>query len=161
MACCHQATSHYLSQCWPRYMSLNGVTRPQRVKAQCVWMLILLSTYWSLLLQYFSHMIEELMTSKHHWCCNTFYIWFRNSWSALLMLRHFLQMIYELVISCHSGLSQHLMIFSIVTIEVNTHISLDTNIPLENEVQESECELFPMCSALHSLITWNSEIDWL
>ena len=33
MAWCRQATSHYLSQCWPRSMSLNGVTRPQWVKA--------------------------------------------------------------------------------------------------------------------------------
>ena len=32
MAWCHQATSHYLSQCWPRSMSPNGVTRPQWVK---------------------------------------------------------------------------------------------------------------------------------
>ena len=29
MAWCRQATSHYLSQCWPRFMSLYGVTRPQ------------------------------------------------------------------------------------------------------------------------------------
>ena len=29
MAWCRQATSHYLSQCWPRSMSPNGVTRPQ------------------------------------------------------------------------------------------------------------------------------------
>ena len=29
MAWCHQATSHYLSQCWPRSMSPYGVTRPQ------------------------------------------------------------------------------------------------------------------------------------
>ena len=27
MAWCRQTTSHYLSQCWPRSMSLNGVTR--------------------------------------------------------------------------------------------------------------------------------------
>ena len=32
MAWCRQATSHYLSQCWPRSMSPNGVTRPQGVK---------------------------------------------------------------------------------------------------------------------------------
>ena len=32
MAWCRQATSHYLSQCWPRSMSPNGITRPQRVK---------------------------------------------------------------------------------------------------------------------------------
>ena len=31
MAWCHQATSHYLNQCWPRSMSPYGVTRPQRV----------------------------------------------------------------------------------------------------------------------------------
>ena len=29
MAWCRQATSHYLSQCWPRSMTLCGVTRPQ------------------------------------------------------------------------------------------------------------------------------------
>ena len=32
MAWCHQATSHYLSQCWPRSLSPYGVTRRQRVK---------------------------------------------------------------------------------------------------------------------------------
>ena len=31
MAWCHQATSHYLGQCWPRSMSY-GVTRPQWVR---------------------------------------------------------------------------------------------------------------------------------
>ena len=32
MAWCCQASSHYLSQYWPRSMSPNGVTRPQWVK---------------------------------------------------------------------------------------------------------------------------------
>ena len=32
MAWCLQATSHYLSQCWPRSTSPNGVTRHQWVK---------------------------------------------------------------------------------------------------------------------------------
>ena len=32
MAWCCQVTSHYLSQCWPRSMTPNGVTRPQWVK---------------------------------------------------------------------------------------------------------------------------------
>ena len=31
MAWCRQATSHYLSQCWPRSMSPNGITRPEWV----------------------------------------------------------------------------------------------------------------------------------
>ena len=32
VAWCSQATSHYLSQCWPQSMSPYGVTRPQWVK---------------------------------------------------------------------------------------------------------------------------------
>ena len=32
MAWCRQATSHYLSQCWPRSLSPYAVTRPQWVK---------------------------------------------------------------------------------------------------------------------------------
>ena len=32
MAWCHQVTSHYLGQCWPRSMSPYGITRPQWVK---------------------------------------------------------------------------------------------------------------------------------
>ena len=31
MACCCQATSHYLSQCWPRSLWSYGITRPQWV----------------------------------------------------------------------------------------------------------------------------------
>ena len=34
VAWCRQATSHYLSQCWPSSMSLYDVTRPQWVKCQ-------------------------------------------------------------------------------------------------------------------------------
>ena len=34
MAWCRQATSRYLSQCWPRYLSPYGVTRPQWVNNQ-------------------------------------------------------------------------------------------------------------------------------
>ena len=40
MAWCHQAPSHYLSQCWPRFLLPYGVTRPQWVNplgAQLVW----------------------------------------------------------------------------------------------------------------------------
>ena len=34
MAWCRQATSHYLSQCWPRSLSPYGVTRPQWVNRE-------------------------------------------------------------------------------------------------------------------------------
>ena len=35
MAWCCQATSNYLSQCWPRCLSPYGVTRPQWVNLSC------------------------------------------------------------------------------------------------------------------------------
>ena len=44
MAWCRQATSHYLSQCWPRSMSPNGVTRPQWVNLQMIWIWLLTLT---------------------------------------------------------------------------------------------------------------------
>ena len=37
MAWCRQATSHYLSQCWPRSMSPYGVIRPQWVNISWHW----------------------------------------------------------------------------------------------------------------------------
>ena len=33
MAWCRQAPSHYLNQCWPRYLPPYGVTRPQWVNS--------------------------------------------------------------------------------------------------------------------------------
>ena len=36
MAWCHQATNHYLSQCWPRSMSPYGFTKPQWVNTMHV-----------------------------------------------------------------------------------------------------------------------------
>ena len=39
MAWCHQAPSHYLSQCWPRSMSPYGITRSQ-------WVKVTLTTNW-------------------------------------------------------------------------------------------------------------------
>ena len=33
MAWCRQATSHYLSQCWPRSLTPYGVTRPQCINS--------------------------------------------------------------------------------------------------------------------------------
>ena len=45
MAWCRQATSHYLSQCWPRSLSPYGVNRPQWVNYMWVWGLAL-DTGW-------------------------------------------------------------------------------------------------------------------
>ena len=38
MAWCRQATSHYLSQCWPRFLSPYGIIRLQRVTYWPAWM---------------------------------------------------------------------------------------------------------------------------
>ena len=51
MAWCRQATSHYLSQCWPRSLSPYGVTRPQWVRSNFgeKWVLqggLLQHNYW-------------------------------------------------------------------------------------------------------------------
>ena len=46
MAWCHQATSLYLSQCWPRLMSPYGVSRPWRVKwGSCIYIYLYIYTY--------------------------------------------------------------------------------------------------------------------
>ena len=41
MAWCRQATSHYLRQCWPRFMLPNGITRLQWVNIHKDWCAVL------------------------------------------------------------------------------------------------------------------------
>ena len=43
MAWCSQATSHYLSQCWPRSLSPCGITRPQCVNQSEFFMTLMTS----------------------------------------------------------------------------------------------------------------------
>ena len=45
MAWCHQATSHCLSQCWPRSMSPYSITRPQGVKCALTFPMPVLHIY--------------------------------------------------------------------------------------------------------------------
>ena len=86
MAWCRQATSHYLSQCWPRSMLPNGVTRPQWVKffildtnnqqeTKPQWLLIntkLIGIYeqmnWTILQETMLESTLELVFMKCH-CC--------------------------------------------------------------------------------------------
>ena len=52
MAWCRQATSHYLSQCWLRSISPNGVTRPQWVKVErniLYYISLTLTLVWSIM----------------------------------------------------------------------------------------------------------------
>ena len=70
-AWCYQAASHYLSQCWPRCVSLYGVTRPQWVKR-----------------------FKILKLLKLHFCvkCNFSNVWPRYlTWNFKRTLRNFAQ----------------------------------------------------------------------
>ena len=50
MAWCHQVTSHYLNECWPRSLTPYGITRLQWVKEygilESAWLLDCPSIYW-------------------------------------------------------------------------------------------------------------------
>ena len=56
MAWCRQATSHYLSQCWPSFLSPYGVIRPQWVKS----VLILKVVAWY-------HQTTDHYLNECHW----------------------------------------------------------------------------------------------
>ena len=45
MVWCRQVTRHYLNQCWPKYMSPYGVTRPQRVNSMDALFVIFIKHY--------------------------------------------------------------------------------------------------------------------
>ena len=77
MAGCRQATSHYLSQCWPRSLSPYGVTRPQWVDIsgpkQNGWHLQMTSLnifygkkIFVFVLQFLWSLVQ--MTISQHWC---------------------------------------------------------------------------------------------
>ena len=82
MAWCHQATSHHLSQCWPRFMSPCGITRPQWVELLCFhW--VSTKSCWSFkiiqnpfkiandILQYFSELwgLRSIESNNHWFLC--------------------------------------------------------------------------------------------
>ena len=76
MAWCHQAPSHYLSQCWPRSMSPYGITRPQ-------WVNILQkrpmpAVAWHSLTMYIEAIVEQWSSSGVQ----------RWTWNICLMLSH-------------------------------------------------------------------------
>ena len=72
MAWCRQATSHYLSQCWPRSQAPYGILRPQRVNENC---LLSAESGWQYRSRYdvvssaqfcSDHMIRMWMMTKHN-----------------------------------------------------------------------------------------------
>ena len=66
MPWCRHTRSHYLSQCWPRSMWLNVVTRPQSVKP----MILIGATTCSITL----HTLYMYLIRKH-----VTYTWYRNT----------------------------------------------------------------------------------
>ena len=69
MAWCHQATSHYRNQCWPRSPTPNGVTRPQWVN---------LNKMAAILLTTFSNVSS---------CRKMFLFFFKFHWSLFLRVQ--------------------------------------------------------------------------
>ena len=71
MAWCHQATSHYLGQCWPSSLSPHGITRPQWVKAA------MCTTYTTIVC-----ILEksDKFITEQHWVCFTNTIWVMLLW---------------------------------------------------------------------------------
>ena len=81
MAWCRQATSHYLSQCWQRFMSPYGVTMPQYVsdkmlKIRAEWCQSVLKSRIKMLLrvhfrlnhfQSIAHVPSWLRSTTRHW----------------------------------------------------------------------------------------------
>ena len=100
MAWCRQATSHYLTQCLPRSMSPNGVTRPQWVKLTCQ----LKQMSWT---KYFEWI--EFKTNFGWICCIV------AIHSTYLLYKQFLQVVNEVlvlwvlfgIIRCEEGLKKH------------------------------------------------------
>ena len=84
MAWCRQATSHYLSQCWPRSVSPNGVTRPQWVKLTGDTHIDLCGIFlWVLLWDNSGYRLSQWDTTLH---CNIVFHWLSPcpEWSLLL-----------------------------------------------------------------------------
>ena len=61
MAWCRQATSHYLSQCWPRSLSPYDITRPQWVNT---WGAIRFCEILSAML---NDVVRSMTVRRNHW----------------------------------------------------------------------------------------------
>ena len=74
MAWCPQATSHYLSQCWPRSLPPYGVTRLQWVNQQLTmtWpkSVFTITLYWWIFLSYFRWAVSTVMTRQNQIPCD-------------------------------------------------------------------------------------------
>ena len=90
---CLQATSHYLSQCWPRFMSPYGTTRPQWVNSSrpififflntsCTWHgFKFLRTCEIALVWIPQNIFHDKSTLVKVWCCQTTSHYLSQCWS--------------------------------------------------------------------------------
>ena len=74
MAWCHQATSHYLSQCWPKYLLPYDVTRLQWVNIISLMSPLLADScfYSNLILHSNKPYVMRFWNSKHNTCTMNF-----------------------------------------------------------------------------------------
>ena len=93
MAWCRQATSHYLSQCWPRSMSPNGVTGPQWVnflnKMDSCYPVVHLTVGWVLDLNFevaWMKTPSKNLVVRSCWCLSLPLMW---TWSWYKLMWHF------------------------------------------------------------------------
>ena len=63
MAWCRQATSHYLSQCWPSSMSPYSVTRPQWLE----WYLLNWYTLWEIILNVVKWILFSILLFRQNY----------------------------------------------------------------------------------------------
>ena len=70
MACCHQATSHCLSQCWPRSISSYGFTATMSLEGVCVISFLFLSLNHKVY-HVGATFVRHLWTLPHHYCYTT------------------------------------------------------------------------------------------
>ena len=77
MAWCRQATSHYLSQYWPRSMLPNGITRPQWVNA--IYVSLIAGELWNYLFSIPAVWIVSAIRREITWStiyCSIGVIWY-------------------------------------------------------------------------------------
>ena len=67
MVWCRQATSHYLSQCWPRSVLPCGITRTQWVKGRSI--VVLMTCFWNnmfIKILFFNKLLDKSVLLKEH-----------------------------------------------------------------------------------------------
>ena len=98
MAWCHQATSHYLSWCWPRYMSPYGVNRLQWFNHLCKKHFLAFNfcpVYFTII--FFRLWFNSLLPTD--------IIWHEASWSTLVQVMAYHMLKYETITSTIAELS--------------------------------------------------------